>query len=175
MYYSGLAVSGALTTCWSGGINNTPVFPFCSDYNVPAAGFSSDEHAEGQSDGIFPLLPHLIPLSFSAARHSQIACSHVGIFFWGGGGMNTANELWNHWDNENRGRRWCYWWAQHESTILCRAKSSINMSRDNVDQASSSPKGGEKSQNIKTSIKRFFLWCVSVHVLKFQTFKHKPS
>lgn len=45
---------------------------------------------------------------------------------------------------------------EHESAILCRVKSSINMSGDDVDQASSSPHGGEKSQNIKTSIKRFF-------------------
>lgn len=41
---------------------------------------------------------------------------------------------------------------EHESTILGRARASINMSGDVVHQAASSPQGGEKSPNI--SIKR---------------------
>lgn len=43
---------------------------------------------------------------------------------------------------------------EHESTVLRRARSSINMSSDDVDQASSSRQGGEKSQNIETSINK---------------------
>lgn len=49
---------------------------------------------------------------------------------------------------------------ERRSASLCRAKSSIKMSGDDVEQASSSPQGGEKSQNIKTSINRLF--CVAV-------------
>lgn len=155
---------GALTTCWSCGINNTPVFPFCSDSNVPAAGFSSDEHAEGQSDGIFPLLPPLIPLSSSAARHPHSLLEPAAMLaFWGWGGDEYgkwAMKLLR--QREQRRVAVLLMPFEHESAILCRAKSSINMSGDDVDRASSSPQGGEKSQNIKTNIKRVFFCGASV-------------